>query len=84
MKGGYGCTGVATAPTVRIVARRVVAEVRRREWLCPSRARTLAVSWHRSKSSGLDVEAHVQDVAVLDNVGLSLEPLEAATSGLRV
>ena len=35
-------------------------------------------------SNGLDVEAHVQDVAVLDDVGLSLEPLEAATSGLRV
>src|SRR6185312_17362797 len=32
----------------------------------------------------LDVEANVQDVAVLDDVRLAFEPLEAASRGLRV
>ena len=32
----------------------------------------------------LDVEADVQDVAVLDDVRLAFEPLEAASRGLRV
>jgi hypothetical protein len=38
----------------------------------------------RSGSCRLDVEPHVEDVTVLDDVGLPLETLEAALCGLRV
>ena len=53
--------------------------------------RRLAATWSSRaacasaiRSSPSDVEAHVQHVAVLDDVGLPLEPLQAAPRGLGV
>src|SRR5256714_678592 len=56
---------------------------RRSEWPSASSATALRTVV-RTVAADLDVEPDVQDVAVLDLVGLAFEPLEAAFRGLRV